>query len=130
MNRSLDNRIREALAAEVKVEFDPHFNEQSLIEQAMQIFRGRNRWVTLGAMFWGFGFMVFAVYSMYQFYWATEVKAMIGWTIGFMFSALAVSMMKLWAWMEMEKYTTIREIKRLELQLALMQDQQAESSTD
>ena len=45
---------------------------------------------------------------------------MIGWAMAFGFSMATVSMLKLWAWMEIEKNTTVREIKRLELQVAML----------
>ena len=47
--------------------------------------------------------------------------------MSFGFSMAAVSMLKLWAWMEIEKNCTVREIKRLELQVARLAQRLDES---
>jgi len=41
-----------------------------------------------------------------------------------MVGLMSISIMKIWAWMEMEmeKYSTIREIKRLELQVVTLRE--------
>lgn len=44
----------------------------------------------------------------------------IAWSVCFLFSNMAVAMMKLWFWMQMDKNVVIREMKRLELQVATL----------
>ncbi len=122
MSQELDAKIREALASDLSIDIDLHSHEQPLLEQVLQIFRSRNWWATAWAMFAGFGFILFGGYSLYRFYGAVEVKEIVGWAMAFMVSILIVAMIKLWAFMEMEKYSTIREIKRLELRLALLDE--------
>ena len=74
-------------------------------------------------------FLVLGVYSIWQFSLASEVKVLIGWAMSFGFSMAAVSMLKLWAWMEIEKNCTVREIKRLELQVARLAQRLDESKS-
>ena len=40
------------------------------------------------------------------------------WGGGFMFCMMAVSMLKLWFWMEMQTNSVLREVKRVELQVS------------
>ena len=117
-NNNIDEKIRQALSKEDAAVFDEFVEEQSLFNQAMQLMKGRNRLLNFWAMLVTLIFMVVAVFCIWQFVGAQETKALFGWALGIVFSFGAVSMLKLWAWMEMEKNSTIREIKRLELQVA------------
>jgi Family of unknown function (DUF6768) len=54
-----------------------------------------------------------------RFYAATEFKPLLMWSVGFVVCAMGVTALKIWFWMEMEKYSTLRELKRTELRLTL-----------
>jgi len=122
-NDNVDAKIRAALKVEVPADWELEYDEQSLIAQARQIFRGRNRWINLIMALCTLLCLALSVYAAYKFYWAVEVKELIAWSIVFMVGLLSVSIMKIWAWLEMEKYSTIREIKRLELQVVTLREQ-------
>ncbi len=62
--------------------------------------------------------MILAIVCAWKFYHTEDIKQLLGWSLGIAFSFAVIGMLKLWAWMEMEKNSTIREIKRLELQVA------------
>lgn len=119
----VDARIHAALTTDLPSDLDFKFDEQSLFAQAKQIFRGRNRWINLIMVACSLVCVVLSGYAAFRFYWATEVKELIAWSVAFMVGLLAVSVMKIWAWLEMEKYSTIREIKRLELQVVTLREQ-------
>jgi hypothetical protein len=53
-----------------------------------------------------------------MFFTTTETRAMIGWATGFLFITIFIVAMKIWFWMQMEKYVVLRELKRLEAQVA------------
>jgi len=40
-------------------------------------------------------------YAAYQFYWAVDTKELMAWSVAFIIGILAVSIMKIWAWLEM-----------------------------
>lgn len=117
-NNNIDKKIRQALMNEDVAVFDEFSDEQSPFDQAMQLLKGRNRLLNLLAMFVTLIFMAVGVTCLWRFIAAEETKELLGWAMGLAFSLSAVSMIKLWAWMEIEKNSTIREIKRLELQVA------------
>ena len=51
---------------------------------------------------------------------AETTRMQIAWSVGFLASNMGVAMMKMWFWMQMDKNTVIREVKRLELQVATL----------
>ena len=114
----IDDRIRQALSDEDRKLFEEFNQEPSLLQQALETLQGRNRWMTAMVMVVGTVFMVLGVWSLFQFASAEELKPMISWAMAFAFCMATVSMLKIWAWMEIQKKDTVREIKRLELQLA------------
>ncbi len=117
-NQKYDNEIRQALSGDDVVAYDEFASEQSLLEQAFELLKGRNRWLNIWVMVITFSFLLLTFFCVWRFYNATEIKDLIGWSIGIGISFGTISMLKLWAWMEMEKNSTVREIKRLELQVA------------
>ena len=118
MSDNIDDRIRDALSSEDADIFAGLEGEQSLQEMVIDSFRGRARWMVFLVMFFSLAFFVLAIVCAVQFFEAEGVRAMIAWAMGFGWSALAMAMMKVWYWMELNKNTVTREIKRVELQLA------------
>ena len=125
LNDKIDEQIRQALSTEEAKLFDT-LEEQSLFDQALQLLRGRNRLINGIVILLNLVFLGFSGFCLWKFYLAEELKPMLGWCLAFGFSILAMSMIKLWSWMEIEKNCTIREIKRLELQVAQLGKKLAE----
>ena len=94
--------------------------EESIFEMVGQLFRGRALHITIMIVVAVFAFMGLMIYSGFRFFEATETKDLILWAVLFMYASLCVAMLKLWTWMDMQKNTVTREIKRLELQIAHM----------
>ena len=123
----IDEKIRQALSEEDAKLFEEFAEEPSLMEMALETLKGRNRWATALVMIVGTIFMALGVLSIVKFFSTEETKSLIAWAMGFAFCMGAVSMMKIWAWMEIEKNSTLREIKRLELQVARLSQQLSET---
>ncbi|MFT7638715.1 MAG: CBS domain containing-hemolysin-like protein [Pirellulaceae bacterium] len=117
MNNDLDNMIRQALGSEHAEIYD-QFAEPSLSEMVVDSFRGRTRWLVALTFVSIAVFTILAGVSAYQLYCATEVKQLILWAVAVVFCLIAVSIMKIWYWMELNKHAIMREFKRVELQLA------------
>jgi hypothetical protein len=65
------------------------------------------------------------IYSAILFFEVEETNELIKWGAGgFMFLMMS-AFMKLFSWMQMDKYAIIREMKRLELQMASIANKQA-----
>ncbi len=115
---NIDAKIRRALEATDTDLADEFANEQSMLEMVFDTFRGTQKWLTFLAIFWGFVFMAGSVVGIIQLFKAQETREHILWGLGVMFCFSAVSMMKIWFWMQMNRNSILREIKRVELQVA------------
>ena len=115
--KEIDYKIRAALAAEEASMFDD-YDELNILEQVSDSFKRKSVWLILMTMFATLAFVVMAGVCAFQFFNVESVRELIGWSIGFVFCCLAVGMMKVWYWMELNKNAVTREMKRVELQLA------------
>ena len=113
MNRT-DDAIRRALAAEEPQRPD----DPPMLEQIIDSFRGRNRWLVSYIWLYTFAFAALTLYAVYRFANAAEVTETVSWGVGILFFALNIAMAKIWYWMELNKNVLTRELKRMELQLA------------
>ena len=120
--QNIDQLIRAALNEEEMQAFD-ELGEQGIVGMAFGAFSGKNKALSILMMFIAAVFFVLAVYSAVQFFRVEATKDLIMWASGFFFFMMGTTAMKVWWWMEMEKNATVREIKRVELQLANLASQ-------
>ena len=116
----LDKKIKEALRQEDAEIFEDLGGEPSVFELVIDTFRGKHWWLTVLTIFWSLVFFVLGTLSAVKFFKTDDSRDMMMWALAFIFCMMAVSMMKMWFWMEMNKNAITREIKRLELQIALL----------
>ncbi len=115
---NIDAKIKRALEAtdtDLADEFD---GDQSMMERVFDTFRGTQKWLTFLAIFWGLMFMAGSVVGIIQLFKAQETREHLLWGLGVVFCLGAISMMKIWFWMQMNRNSILREIKRVELQVA------------
>ena len=113
----IDDQIREALRAE-DADIFADGPEQSLHEMVIASFRGKQRWLVI-TMFCGtFVYVGLAIVVAMRFFQVETTRAMIGYATAFIFCLTAVGLMKVWYWMQLDKNAILREVKRLELQVA------------
>ena len=116
--RDIDKMIRDALPAEDVELFESLGEKQGIREMVVDSFRGKTGWLVTVVFVTIPAFVVVAVVAAVQFFQVETVNEMIAWACAFMFCWIAIGMMKVWYWMELSKNTVIREVKRLELQIA------------
>lgn len=114
----LDKRIKEALRQEDAEIFEDVGGEPSVFEMIFETFRGRHWWLSVLTFVWTLVFFVLAIFSAVKFFNTEASRDMMLWALAFVFCMMAVSMLKMWFWMELNKNAITREIKRLELQIA------------
>ena len=115
---SLDDRIKRELENEAESIDEILNDKQGLFDMVAGSFKsGLGRWVVLinivilivtGLMIW----------SGYEFFVATELDGRIFWGVCLAVSATAQIAMKQWVWMEMNRSSLLREIKRVEIAVA------------
>ena len=111
----IDQLIKDTLTQE-EAKFYDELEEQNVYQMIIRTFRGKNKWliVIMNIMtltFWGR-----AIYGTIQFFNTDITNELIKWGIGGFVFLMAMSMMKIFAWMQMDKNALLREMKRLELQ--------------
>jgi hypothetical protein len=108
-----DQQIKDALRSN-------SFDQPGIIEMAASNFRGRNLTVTIVTTIVTLAILAAMVWCAMRFFQATETRDLILYAILFMFGSLAVTMLKLWFWLMMIRYSIVREVKRVELQISTL----------
>lgn len=116
MKDAFDQLLSEALSEEEK-QLWSDLVEPSPLQMVSDMFRSRNRWLTILGLAWGIVFMVLGVFALTRFWEAQETLVAIRWGLGFIMCMWGVWAIKVWSWMEMQRNVLTREIKRLELQI-------------
>lgn len=114
----LDRKIRDALRQEDSELFAEIGDEPSLFEMSMDLFRGRNRWLSLLAAVGMVAIIGLGIVAGVKFHRAETTRDMFQWAAVCALCMLGFGLMKVWAWLEINKNFVTREIKRVELQIA------------
>lgn len=115
-----DEQIRQALNDE-EAEFLASLDrEPALLRQVADTFRGRSRWLSALGVVVMLVFLALCVTSFLRMVRAEDVRTMLLWGAGFGFSLATMLAVKIWYWMELQRHSLKREIKRLELQMAAL----------
>ena len=110
----IDQLIKETLSKEESKFYD-NLDEQNIFQMVLGLFKGKNKWIMFLMNFMTLVFFSLFVYCIIQFFNAAETKELIKWATGTLIFLLGLSMLKIFAWMQMDKNALLREIKRLEL---------------
>jgi len=114
----LDQAIRQSLSAEDTELFDRLGADQALHRQVLATFEGRLRW--FNAAGWIGGVVLFGVACVFawRFVQAQELQGMLRWGAASALAFAGIALVKVWFWLELQKNAVVRELKRLELQVA------------
>ncbi len=93
-------------------------------------FQGTFRYTMLFVIVFQLVFAWLAVYCAYQLFGADLVNTKIEWLSGLVVSVIIFSIARLWFFMELNRLSVLREVKRVELQLALLQDELGARKSD
>ena len=113
----IDQLIKETLTQE-EAKFYNELEEQNILEMLIGLFEGKNKWIMYLMNFMTLVFFGLFIYCMIQFFNAEATKELIKWSVGSLVFLFGVTMLKIFAWMQMDKSALMRELKRLELQIS------------
>lgn len=116
--KELDRKIAEALRGEDADLFAEMGDEPGVFETLLETFRGRHRWLNLLGALGTFALLGLGVAAAVAFFRADATREMLMWAAACILCMSAVALMKVWYWMEMQRVAVVREIKRVELQIA------------
>lgn len=115
----VDQLIKEALTEE-EAKFYDSLDEQNLLQMLGGIFQGKNKWIMLLFNVVSFICLGLMIYCIVQFFNTEVTNELIKWSVAGMICIMTISMLKLYVWMQMDKNSLIRELKRLELQVSTL----------
>ena len=127
--KDIDEKIRKALHEEDSELLDYYRNEQSIPQMVIDSFRSRHRWLAVTVFTMGTGIFLLEFVVVYQFFHTESTREMIAWATGFVVGAIWIAMMKVAYWLELNKNSLAREIKRLELELANLSRRLSDASS-
>ncbi len=109
-----DQAIKDALGV---VPYEA-FEEESFFRQMLDTFKGRNGWLAVLSFVYTIVFAAVMIYAAYRFFTDEEFESTVFWGIIMVHMAVFVGLLKMWYFMKMDRNTLLRELKRLELQVA------------
>ncbi len=115
---TIDDAIRQALSPDDLRAYEELSRAETPLQATLTAFRTQHAAFSIAGFLAGTVCLALAGYGVWRAAEATEVKAMLGWAGVAAFGFFFLGLLKLWFWMEMQKNSVVREIKRLELQVA------------
>jgi hypothetical protein len=112
MNQTDKNNLRDAL----------NDREESVMEMVGHSFQGRARWVSVIGWVKMLVAVMIAVTAIVQFFHTDSTRWLIAWASVFVVSSLGAAIMFALYWLEMNRNSITRELKRLELQIAQLRE--------
>jgi hypothetical protein len=120
--RDLDSMIDEALSQEEREILNRIGEEPGFFSQVFGVFRGPTGWVNILLMVAQGAMFIAGVWAAYHFFQAGDVASQLRWGLPAAVLLILAAIVKMALLPRMETNLVIRELKRIELQLALKRD--------
>jgi len=115
----IDELIKETLNQE-EAKFYDELEEQNLIGKLGEVFKGKMGWLAIIMNIVHLVIFGLLIYCVVLFFGTNETNELIKWASAGFLCMIAMGMLKLYIWMQMDKNDILREMKRLELQVATL----------
>jgi hypothetical protein len=125
---NIDQQIQKALNDEAQHLDDILAHEPGLFSRLGKVYQGSMRiWLALASIF---ALIVTAafIYFGYQFYMASTLDERLFWAVWFLVGVIVQVAIKMWIFMEMNRASTIREVKRVEIAIERLHKMVAKQS--
>ena len=116
----IDAKIRASLQEEDAELLGKLTADLSLRDQVAASFRSRTSWLMTIMMIIMVPVFLVGVWSGWEFLHAEDTRDIARWAVAFWLTMMAVALLKIFYWMELSKNAVVREVKRLELQVAAL----------
>lgn len=114
--QEIDQLIKETLTEE-EAKFYDALEEQHLLQMVFGLFKGKNAWINILINVVIVIFFICLIYCGIQFFKQETTAGLLKWGFGTLTLFISISVMKIYAWMQMDKHALLRQMKRLELQV-------------
>ena len=112
----IDELIKETLSKEESAFYDS-LEEQNIFGMLLGLFKGKNAWILVATNVMILVFFGLFIYCCIQFFDTASTPELLKYGFGSIMFLLSIAMLKIFAWMQMDKNAILREMKRLELQV-------------
>ena len=117
---TLDEVIKDTLSKEDAEFLAELEREPGSLQQIAGIFRGPLNWIYVTFLITAFVLGIFGVYSGWRFALATELRPLFYWGAVTGFCLIVLAVIRVVFFLQINTNRVLREIKRLELQVALL----------
>ena len=114
----IDRKILEAIKAETDVTMKDYGRELGFFGLMAESFKGRFGWLVVGAILMQVVLAVAIVYCVMGLYGTDDPASKLDWLAPAVAAFIAFGLLRIWYFMEINRLSLAREIKRVELQLA------------
>ncbi|MBT6482416.1 MAG: hypothetical protein HN872_06100 [Gammaproteobacteria bacterium] len=119
----IDEKIRNALVAEDQKAIDEIDDGAGLFELIGLTFKGKQAWMTYYMYFLGLIVASALVYFVIQYLGAADIKTSLNWALLILGCLFMITLIKILSWQQIQKAELLREIKRLEMRIMLVAEQ-------
>ncbi len=119
----IDEKIRNALMAEDQKAIDEIDDGAGLFELIGLTFKGKQAWMTYYMYFLGLVVATALVYFVTQYLGAADIKTSLNWALLILGCLFMITLIKILSWQQIQKAELLREIKRLEMRIMLVAEQ-------
>ena len=116
---NIDELIKETLNKE-EAKFYDELEEQNLIGKLGEVYKGKMGWLAIIMNVFHLVIFGLLIYCIIRFFGTNETNELIKWASAGFLCMIVMSMLKLYIWMQMDKNDMLREMKKLELQVATL----------
>ena len=118
MSDDFDKKLFGELTADDARFLEQLEEERGLYAQMSDAFQGPMKLWTVFAFVLSLAFFAGSIYALVQLWGGPPLRESLLWLALFGWLALAVAMIKIWFWMRLNQLTLLRELKKIELQVA------------
>lgn len=120
----IDDLIHQALNKEEAAYYD-QLGEQNLPQMLFGLFKGRNGWLNVVMVIMTFAILGVMIFTIIEMLKAEDLGDKMEWMFYSLLGFITIVLMKIWSWNQLDKNAILREMKRLEYQVALLQSEKA-----
>ena len=120
---NIDEQIRNALATEDQKAIDEIDDGAGLFELIGLTFKGKQAWLSYYMYFLGLVITAAFVYFIIQYLGTSDIKTSLNWALLIIGCLFMITLVKILAWQQIQKAELMREIKRLEMRIMLVSEQ-------
>ena len=114
----IDELIKETLSQEDAM-FYNQLEEKNLIGKIGEVYKGKMGWLAIVMNIVNLIMFGLFIYFTIRFFETNVTNELIKWASAAFLCLVFMTMVKLYIWMQMDKNDILRELKRLELQIAI-----------